>query len=147
MAAQLLELRRLQAVRGAEPAQVLALPSWPSARAIPASSSHHLRPIRASPWSFVRRAGDYPRVPRISFFYGIVIAMYYRDHQPPHFHAIYGEHEAQIVISTLDPLTGELPQRALRLVREWGSLHQLELETNWAKARTGEPLDKIEPLA
>lgn len=39
-------------------------------------------------------------VPRISAFYGIVIAMYYRDHEPPHFHAVYGEHQAQIVIAT-----------------------------------------------
>jgi Domain of unknown function (DUF4160) len=51
-------------------------------------------------------------VPRISSFYGIVIAMYYRDHHPPHFHAIYAEYEAQIVIETLEPLAGELPARA-----------------------------------
>ena len=58
-------------------------------------------------------------MPRISSFYGIVIAMYYRDHHPPHFHAIYAEYEAQIVIETLEPLAGELPARALRLVQEW----------------------------
>jgi hypothetical protein len=58
-------------------------------------------------------------VPRISAFYGIVITMYYRDHEPPHFHAVYGEHQAQIVIATLEPLVGEFPARALRLVREW----------------------------
>ena len=28
-------------------------------------------------------------MPRLSTFYGIVIAMYYRDHHPPHFHAVY----------------------------------------------------------
>jgi hypothetical protein len=59
-------------------------------------------------------------VPRIRAFYGIVITMYCRDHRPPHFHAIYGEYEAQIVIETLEPLAGELPTRALRLVHEWG---------------------------
>lgn len=85
-------------------------------------------------------------MPRISFFYGIVIAMYYRDHHPPHFHAIYGEHEAQIVIETLEPLGGELPPRALRLVREWAELHQAELEANWAKAVAHAPLDTIQPL-
>ena len=85
-------------------------------------------------------------MPRISAFYGIVIAMYYRDHHPPHFHAIYGEFEAQIVIETLEPLSGELPPRALRLVRDWASLHQAELEANWANARARRPLDTIEPL-
>jgi hypothetical protein len=85
-------------------------------------------------------------VPRISAFYGIVITMYYRDHEPPHFHAIYGEHEAQVVIATIDVLSGELPLRALRLVREWASLHRSELEANWAKARAREPLDTIAPL-
>jgi hypothetical protein len=84
---------------------------------------------------------------RISAFYGIVIAMYYRDHPPPHFHAIYGEYEAQIVIETLEPSGGELPARALRLVREWAELHRTELEANWARAEAHEPLDTIEPLA
>lgn len=89
---------------------------------------------------------DDQRVPRISAFYGIVIAMYYRDHPPPHFHAIYGEDEAQIVIETLEPLRGDLPARALRLVREWADLHREELQANWAKAAVHEPLDTIEPL-
>jgi hypothetical protein len=85
-------------------------------------------------------------VPRISAFYGIVITMYYRDHEPPHFHAVYGEHQAQIAIATLEPLFGELPTRALRLVREWAKLHPAELQTNWAKARARQPLDTIPPL-
>jgi hypothetical protein len=85
-------------------------------------------------------------VPRISAFYGIVIAMYYRDHSPPHFHAIYREYEAQIVIETLEPLAGELPARALRLVQEWAAIHRVELEANWEKARAHVPLDTIEPL-
>jgi hypothetical protein len=86
-------------------------------------------------------------VPRLSVFYGIVIAMYYRDHHPPHFHAIYGEHEAQIVIATAEPLGGELPARALRLVREWTELHREELEANWANAQARRPLATIEPLS
>jgi hypothetical protein len=85
-------------------------------------------------------------VPRISAFYGIVITMYYRDHEPPHFHAVYGEYQAQIVIATLDPLSGELPPRALRLVREWAGLHRAELQANWEKARAREALDTIPPL-
>jgi hypothetical protein len=86
------------------------------------------------------------RVPRISAFYGIVIAMYYRDHAPPHFHAVYGEHEATIVIETLAVLSGALPGRALRLVREWARLHRTELEANWDAARARAPLASIEPL-
>lgn len=85
-------------------------------------------------------------VPRISAFYGIVITMYYRDHEPPHFHALYGEHQAHVVIATLELLVGELPPRALRLVREWAELHRAELEANWAKARARESLDTIPPL-
>lgn len=85
-------------------------------------------------------------MPRISAFYGIVITMYFRDHDPPHFHAVYGEHQAQIVISSLEPLFGELPPRALRLVREWAALHRPELEANWERARAREPLANIEPL-
>jgi hypothetical protein len=85
-------------------------------------------------------------VPRISAFYGIVIAMYYLDHAPPHFHAIYGEYEATIVIETFEPLAGELPARALRLVQEWASQHHAELADNWEAARAHLPLASIEPL-
>jgi hypothetical protein len=85
-------------------------------------------------------------VPRISAFYGIVITMYYRDHEPPHFHAVYGEYEAQIAIRTLGPINGYLPRRALRLVVEWARQHDAELAANWRKARMREPLDTIEPL-
>ena len=85
-------------------------------------------------------------LPRISAFYGIVITMYYRNHEPPHFHAVYGEHQAQIVIATLEPLAGEFPPRALRLVREWAELHRAELDANWDKARARVPLDTIAPL-
>lgn len=73
--------------------------------------------------------------------------MYYRDHAPPHFHAVYGEHEATVIIETLEVLSGYLPPRALRLVREWAEVHEDELVVNWQKARRHEPLDTIEPLA
>jgi len=56
-------------------------------------------------------------MPRISSFYGITIAMYYREHGVPHFHARYGEWEASISIATLEAVAGDLPRRALRLVR------------------------------
>ena len=86
-------------------------------------------------------------MPRVSAFYGIVIAMYYSDHSPPHFHAIYAGSEAQIRIDSLEPIAGLLPSRALRLIREWALTHRQELALNWTKARDGEPLDTIEPLS
>jgi hypothetical protein len=85
-------------------------------------------------------------VPRISSFYGIVIAMYFRDHPPPHFHATYAEHEATIAIASGAIVEGSLPPRALQLVREWTKQHQNELMANWQRARAREPVEKIEPL-
>ncbi len=86
-------------------------------------------------------------MPRISAFYGIVIAMYYREHGIAHFHAMYAGAEATIAIDTLEILAGSLPDRALRLVRDWGELHRDELEVNWQRARESQPLERIEPLA
>lgn len=85
-------------------------------------------------------------MPRISQFFGIIIAMYYNDHAPPHFHARYGEHEALLSIESLDVIEGEVPGRALAMVLEWASLHRSELRTNWERARRGLPLEAIEPL-
>jgi hypothetical protein len=85
-------------------------------------------------------------VPRISFFYGIVITMYFYDHDPPHFHAQYAEHHAAIEIGSGAVLVGGLPSRALKLVTEWASLHREELETDWESARSGGTPDSIDPL-
>ncbi|MEO6627319.1 MAG: DUF4160 domain-containing protein [Aquihabitans sp.] len=85
-------------------------------------------------------------MPRISAFYGIVIAMYFDDHPPPHFHARYGEHEAQILIATGEILHGSLPRRALKLVQEWTELHHDALVSNWELAEREEPLVSIEAL-
>jgi hypothetical protein len=85
-------------------------------------------------------------VPRISQFYGIIIAMYYNDHAPPHFHVRYGDQEATMILETLEILGGALPRRALALVLEWAALHREELRQNWGRARRGEPLEPIEPL-
>ncbi len=85
-------------------------------------------------------------MPRISAFYGIVIAMYFDDHPPPHFHARFGEFEAQIAIGTAEVLHGSLPRRALGLVKEWVELHRSELEADWERARLDQPLANIEPL-
>ena len=85
-------------------------------------------------------------MPRISEFYGIFIYMYYQDHAPPHFHAIYAEYEAEVAIGTGEVLEGSLPRRARRMVQEWAATHRLELEDDWERARAGEPLIRIEPL-
>jgi Domain of unknown function (DUF4160) len=85
-------------------------------------------------------------VPRISAFYGIVIAMYFDEHPPPHFHARYGEFDAQIAIATGEVLHGSLPRRAQALVTEWAALHREELDADWERARAERPLATIDPL-
>ncbi len=85
-------------------------------------------------------------MPSISRFFGLVVAMYFNDHAPPHFHVRYGEHEASIRISTLEVLEGHLPRRALALVLEWAVIHRPALWSNWDLARRGLPLDQIPPL-
>jgi hypothetical protein len=85
-------------------------------------------------------------VPEICRFYGIIIYFYYNDHKPPHFHAVYGEHEALITIDTLSVYAGYLPPRASGLAIEWASIHQEELKKVWEQAMEHQRLDKIEPL-
>jgi Domain of unknown function (DUF4160) len=85
-------------------------------------------------------------VPRISYFYGIVISMYSSDHPPPHFHARYGEYEAKIDIDTGELQAGIFPPRAQRLVREWAELHRAELRADWDLAQARQELAKIDPL-
>lgn len=85
-------------------------------------------------------------MPRLSTFYGIVIAMYYSDHNPPHFHALYAGQEAQVRIADGEVIRGQLPPRALALVREWAGLRRSELQACWDRARIHEPLGSIAPL-
>jgi hypothetical protein len=88
-------------------------------------------------------------MPRISNFYGITIWMYYDEilHLGrPHFHARYGDAEASIDIESLAFLAGDLPPRARRLATEWGAARKSELLRNWARARSHQPLEFIEPL-
>jgi hypothetical protein len=72
--------------------------------------------------------------------------MYYDEHNPPHFHASYGEFEAEVSIKELNILVGKLPSRILGFVVEWASLHQEELLENWNRVETGTKLQKIKPL-
>ena len=85
-------------------------------------------------------------MPRISQFYGIAVYMYYRDHAPPHFHAIYGEFDAEVEIATGQVIQGDLPRRAKALISEWTELHRNELQQNWKLARAAQPLNPVQPL-
>ncbi len=85
-------------------------------------------------------------MPTISQFFGIIIRMYYDDHNPPHFHVIYGEYEALIDINTLEIIKGQLPRRVLALTIEWSIMHRNELRQDWELAILHKPLEKIEPL-
>ena len=73
--------------------------------------------------------------------------MFFNDHEPPHFHARYGEFEATINIGTLVIIEGQLPRRALNLVQEWAMIHKEELLEDWRLCRKNAPPTKIEPLA
>lgn len=85
-------------------------------------------------------------MPEVSRFYGIVITMYYDEHNPPHFHARYGGEKAVFDIATLQLLEGSLPPRARGLVVEWAALHSADLMNNWLAARQDQPLSMIDPL-
>ncbi|HEX5236690.1 MAG TPA: DUF4160 domain-containing protein [Silvibacterium sp.] len=85
-------------------------------------------------------------MPTISRFYGILIQMYFGDHVPPHFHALYAEYEAVIDIRTLAVLRGELPSRAMALILEWAQLHRNELLKDWDLCARNQQPEKILPL-
>ncbi|OFX61247.1 MAG: hypothetical protein A2046_16700 [Bacteroidetes bacterium GWA2_30_7] len=85
-------------------------------------------------------------MPEISHFFGIVIGMFYNEHNPPHFHAKYQEHEAEIDIQTLRMLKGTLPKRVKAMVLEWAEEHREELLNDWNLGRERKNLNKIAPL-
>jgi hypothetical protein len=82
-------------------------------------------------------------MPTISWFFGISIRMYVKDHAPPHFHAIYGEHEAYISIETGEVIQGKMGKTAAQLIKEWAAGRRLLLEENWRRAERGEQLERI----
>jgi len=85
-------------------------------------------------------------MPRICYFLGISIYMYWRDHPPPHFHAIYGDYAAQFAIETGEILEGKFPRKATQLVKEWIELYRAELLEAWNLAQAERELSKIPPL-
>ena len=85
-------------------------------------------------------------MPELSRFYGIIIRMFYGDHAPPHFHAVYQGEQVQINIETLAVMNGLMRRRALMLVLEWAGLHRDELRQAWEQASYNQEPSKIEPL-
>jgi len=81
-------------------------------------------------------------MPEIAKFYGIIIKLFFGDHPPPHFHAVYGEYIAVFDIQTLEVIEGDLPNRARKLVVEWANIHQTELLEMWNK----QEFRKLTPL-
>ena len=85
-------------------------------------------------------------MPEITRFFGIIIRMFYDDHNPPHFHAEFGGKKAVIDFRG-NVILGDLGSRtALKLVREWIDLHQAELAEDWELARASKEIKKIAPL-
>lgn len=85
-------------------------------------------------------------MPTICVFYGIIIQMFWNDHAPAHFHAMYAEYEVIIEIDTLKVIRGSFPQRALVLVLEWASINRDSLMENWVLCRKNQMPKKILPL-
>jgi hypothetical protein len=85
-------------------------------------------------------------MPELSRFLGIVIAMYFNDHNPPHFHVLYNEDDVEIEIKSLTILKGKLPPRVLGLAMEWAELHKDELLEDWNLIQTAGKFNKIQPL-
>ena len=84
-------------------------------------------------------------MPEISRFYGIKIKMYYREHNPPHFHMEYQGYKATIEIHT-GIVGGKMPKTAIKLVLKWLEEHKNELVGNWIKSEQKKKLNPIDPL-
>lgn len=85
-------------------------------------------------------------MPEVSRFFGISIRMYFDDHNPPHFHAIYAGNEVEIGIDPLTVARGRFPRRALGLVLEWAALHRQKLLENWDRIHNDRAPESIDPL-
>ncbi|MDE5612213.1 MAG: DUF4160 domain-containing protein [Odoribacter sp.] len=84
-------------------------------------------------------------MPEICRFFGIIISLYWKDHNPPHLHFTYGNYECSI--SVLDRIVdGQAPAKVIAKVNEWIDLHEGEILVAWEKAQKGDRIDKIEPL-
>jgi hypothetical protein len=82
-------------------------------------------------------------MPEISRFYGIIVFMFFNDHNPPHFKVSYGEFEANILIENGNLLNGDLPLSKMKLVQAWAEIHKTELLEMWNTKN----FHKIKPLS
>lgn len=82
-------------------------------------------------------------MPTISIFFGIVVQMYWNDHNPPHLHALYQGHKAILEIRTGKVIGGTMPLGAQRMLREWTLRHQDELMANWKRGKLQEPFQAV----
>lgn len=82
-------------------------------------------------------------MPTIAYFLGISVAMYFRDHNPPHIHVFYGGYEALIAIEDARVLRGKLPPTAMLIVRRWVTMRREELLANWERARRHEQPQRV----
>jgi len=85
-------------------------------------------------------------MPEISRFFGIVIFMYFDEHNPPHFHVKYNEERAVISVNELKVMEGSLQRRELSMVLEWANEHREELMNNWNSLQITGDFSKIAPL-
>jgi hypothetical protein len=85
-------------------------------------------------------------VPIIAVFFGIVIRMFYKEHEPAHFHAEHQGQQGKFDFSGKVVAGNIQSKTALRLIRQWAVLHGSDLAANWANMKAGRPLDKIPPL-
>jgi Domain of unknown function (DUF4160) len=81
-------------------------------------------------------------MPEIARFYGIIIKLFFGDHPPPHFHAVYGEFVGIFDINSLEMIEGDLPNRAKKLVVEWAETNQADLLEMW----NSQEFRKLAPL-
>ena len=81
-------------------------------------------------------------MPEICRFYGIIIKIFFSDHPPPHFHAVYGEYNGLFNIETLELIEGDLPKRAVKMIIEWATIYKKELMEMWKN----QELRKLPPL-
>ena len=82
-------------------------------------------------------------MPEITRFYGIIIKIFLtREHNPPHFHALYGEYNGSFDIETLEMIEGDLPKKAQNLIKEWGEKYKPNIKAKWEKKK----IKKLPPL-
>ncbi len=74
-------------------------------------------------------------MPTIAVVDGVRIMIYYKDHLPPHLHAIFSGSEAQISIATGEVLNGSLPRAKFRAVQNWLAANREQVAYIWTETR------------